>query len=144
MNQTKRNLKIKYLSLSFVTTPKLTLLYSFFAEKVFISCVWLIRVSLVRTMDSVPRPSFFDTNISAADPFTFKVLNQIGNRQNFQLFEKKCFGRENVKKVVEDLGTGSFVTVTNIARHSCDCGEILPGKFYFNNLQGLAPLVKTK
>ena len=137
-------MKIEYLNLSFVTTPKLTPLHSFFAEKVFISCVWLIRVSLVRTMDSVPRPSFFDTNIFAADPFGFKVLNQIGNYQNFQLFEKKCFGRENVKKVVEDLGTGSFVTVTNIAPHSCDCGEILAGKFYFNNLQGLAPRVKTK
>ena len=32
--------------------------YSFYAEKVFISCVWLIPVSRVRT-----RPSLFDTDI---------------------------------------------------------------------------------
>ena len=69
LNQTRINLTIEYLNLNFVTTPKLTALHSFFAEKVFISCVWLTHVSLVRTMDSmctmdsVPRPSFFDTNI---------------------------------------------------------------------------------
>ena len=62
-NQTRRNLTIEYLNLNFVTIPKLIPLHSFFAEKVFISCFWLIPVLLVRTMDSVPRPSFFDTDI---------------------------------------------------------------------------------
>ena len=54
---------IEYLNLNFVTTPNLTPLHSFFAEKVFISCVWLIPVSLVPTLDRVARPIFFDTDI---------------------------------------------------------------------------------
>ena len=44
LNQTRRNLAIDYLNLNFVTTPKLKPLHSFFAEKVFISCVWLIPI----------------------------------------------------------------------------------------------------
>ena len=32
--------------------------------------------------------------------------------------------------MVEGLGTGLFVTVTNLAPHYCGCGEILPGKFF--------------
>ena len=63
LNQTKRNLTIEYINLNFVTRPKLIPLHSFFAEKVFISCFWLIPVLLVGSMDSVPRPSFFDTDI---------------------------------------------------------------------------------
>ena len=58
LSQTRGNLTIEYLNLNFVTTPKLTPLNSFYAEKVFISCVWLIPVSRVRT-----RPSLFDTDI---------------------------------------------------------------------------------
>ena len=56
--QTRRNLSIEYLNLNFVTTPKLTPFHSFYAEKVFISCVWLIPVSWVRT-----RSSLFDTDV---------------------------------------------------------------------------------
>ena len=36
------NLAIEYLNLNFVSTPKLTPLHLFYAEKAFISCVWLI------------------------------------------------------------------------------------------------------
>ena len=57
LSQTRRNLAIEYLNLNFVTTPKLTPLHSFYAEKV-ISCVWLIPVSRVCTI-----PSLFDTDI---------------------------------------------------------------------------------
>ena len=81
--QTMRNLTNEYLNLNFVTTPKLTPLYSFFAEKVFILFDSFISVSLLHTMDYslwiicyglfasayygcvlwIQRPSFFDTNI---------------------------------------------------------------------------------
>ena len=57
LSQTRRNLTIEYLNLNFVTTPKLTSLHSFYAEKV-ISCVWLIPVSRVCTI-----PSLFDADI---------------------------------------------------------------------------------
>ena len=46
--------------------------------------------------------------------------------------------------MVEGLGTGLFVTVTNLAPHYCGCGEILPGKIFSDNPQGLAPCVKAK
>ena len=49
LSQTRRNLTIEYLNLNFVTTPKLTPLHSFYAEKV-IFCVWLIPVSRVCTI----------------------------------------------------------------------------------------------
>ena len=58
LSQTRRNLTIEHLNLNFVTTPKLTPLQSFYAEKVFVSCVWLISVSQLRT-----RSSLFDTDI---------------------------------------------------------------------------------
>ena len=58
LSQTRRNLRIGYLNLNIVTARKLTLLHSFYAEKVFVSCVWLITVSRVRT-----RASLFDTDI---------------------------------------------------------------------------------
>ena len=133
MNQTRRNLKIEYLNLNFVTTPKLTPLHSFFAEKVFISCVWSIPVSLVRTMSKLFRYRYF-----AAYPFGFKVFNHIGNRWYLQLVEKKkSFAWENAKKVVEGLGIGLFVTVTTLAPHSRGCKEV-----FSNNLQGLTPRVK--
>ena len=81
--QTMRNLTNEYLNLNFVTTPKLTPLHSFFAEKVFILFDSFISVSLLHTMDYslwiifyglfasayygcvlwIQRPSFFDTNI---------------------------------------------------------------------------------
>ena len=140
LNQTRRNLTTEYLNLNIVTTPKLTLLHLFFAEKVFISCAWLITVSLVRAMDSERTTSkLFWYRYFAAYPFGFKVFNQIGNRQYFQLVEnEKYFARENAKGVVDGLGTGSFATVTNLAPHSCGCGEIS------NNLQGLTPHVKAK
>ena len=124
LNESWKNLTIEYLNLNFVTTPKLTPLHSFFAEKVFISCVWSIPVSLVRTMSKLFRYRYF-----AAYPFGFKVF-QIGNRRYFQLVgKKKCSVWENTNEVIEDLGTGSFVTVTNLASHSCGCEEIFPRKF---------------
>ena len=81
--QTMRNLTNEYLNLNFVTTPKLTPLHSFFAEKVFILFDSFLSVSLLHTMDYslwiicyglfasayygcvlwIQRPSFFDTNI---------------------------------------------------------------------------------
>ena len=67
----------------------------------------------------------------AAYPFGFKVFNQIGTRWYFQLVEnKKCFAWETAKEVVEGLGTGSFVTATNLAPHSCRCRKVLPEKFF--------------
>ena len=63
--------------------------------------------------------------------FGFKIFHEIGTCRYFQLAEKKkCFVGENAKEVVQDPGTGSFVTVTNLAPHSCGCGEILPGQFF--------------
>ena len=58
LSQTRRNLSIEYLNLNSVTTRKLTPLHSFYAEKVFVSFVWFISVSRVRT-----GPSLFDTDI---------------------------------------------------------------------------------
>ena len=45
--------------------------------------------------------------------------------------------------MVEGLGTGSFVTVTNLAPHSCGCENFFR-KIFSNNLQGLTPRVKAK
>ena len=45
VSHTWRNLTTVYLNLNFVSIARLILLYSFYAEKVFISCVWLILVS---------------------------------------------------------------------------------------------------
>ena len=50
-------MSIKYVNLNFVTTPKLTPLHPFYAEKILL-CVWLIPVLRVRTP-----PSLFDTDI---------------------------------------------------------------------------------
>ena len=58
LNRSRKNLTIDYLNLNFVTIPKLTPMHSFYAEKFFVSFVWLISVSRVRT-----RPSLFDTDI---------------------------------------------------------------------------------
>ena len=63
----------------------------------------------------------------------------MGNWGYFQLVEKKkCFTWEDAKKVVEGLGTGWFITVTNLAPPSCDCAKTLSGHFFlimqgFNN-----------
>ena len=99
LNQTRRNLTTEYLNLNIVTTPELTLLHLFFAEKVFISCAWLITVSLVRAMDSERTTSkLFWYRYFAAYPFGFKVFNQIGNRQYFQLVEKKNILPEKMQR----------------------------------------------
>ena len=111
LNQTSRNLTTKYLNFNFVITPKLTPLHSFFAEKVFVSCVCPIRVSLVPTTSKSFRYQYF-----AAYPFRFKHFHQIVNRRYFQLV---------AKEVVEGLGTGSLVTVASLAPDSCGCEEIL-------------------
>ena len=122
MSQTRRNLTIEYLNLNFVTPPKLAPLHSFYVEKVFISCVWLIPV-----LANSP----FWYRYFAGYPFGLKVFNQIGTRRYFQLIEKKkYFVSESAKEVAKGLGTGSFVTVTNLAPHSFGCGEILPVKFF--------------
>ena len=132
MNQTRRNLTTEYLSLNFVTSSKLT---SFFVEKVLISCVWQIPVSLFRTTSRLFRYRYF-----AAYPFEFKVFNQTGNHRYFQPVEKKkCFAWENTKEVVEGLGNGSFVTVTSFAPLSSSAG-----KLFSNNLQDFTPHVKGK
>ena len=34
------------------------------------------------------------------------------------------------KEAVEGLGTGSFVTVTNLVPHACGYRKISPGKFF--------------
>ena len=105
-------LAIEYLDLNFVTTPKLTPWDSFYAEKVFISCVWWIPILRVHTTS---RP--------------FKVFNLVGNRQYFKLIEKKkWFAWEHAKEMVEGLGTGWFVTAINLAALACGCREILPRK----------------
>ena len=52
LSQTRRNLAIEYLNLNLVTTPKLTLLHSFYAKKVFISCVWFILVKPLSLSDT--------------------------------------------------------------------------------------------
>ena len=126
LSQTRRNLTIEYLNLNFVTTPKLTPLHSFYSKKVFVSCVWLISVSWVCV-----HVQAFSIRYFAAYRFGCKVFNQIGTRRYFQLVEKgKCFVPENAKKVVEGLGTGSFVTVNDLTPRSCGCGKIPPGKFF--------------
>ena len=127
LNESWKNLTVEYLNLNFVTTPKLTPLHSFFAEKVFISCVWVTPVLLVRTMDSVPRTSFFDTDIlqHILSDLKFSRLVIV----DILVGKEKCSVWENTNEVIEDLGTGSFVTVTNLASHSCGCEEIFPRKF---------------
>ena len=63
----------------------------------------------------------------------FKVFQQVGNRQYFQLVEKKKWlAWEHAKEVVEGLGTGWFVTIINLAPDSYGCRKILP--------QGVMPL----
>ena len=127
MSQTRRNLTIEYLNLSFVITAKLTPLHSFYAENVFVSCIfWLISVLQVRTC-----PNFFDTNIFQHIVLDLKFSTRsVSEDISNQLKRKKCFARENAKKVVEGLGIGPFVTVTNLTPHSCSCGEILPEKLF--------------
>ena len=70
LNQTRRNLTNEYLNLNFVTISKSTLLHSFIAEKFFISCFWLIPVSLARTTFKLYRYRYF-----AAYSFGLKVFN---------------------------------------------------------------------
>ena len=77
LSHTRRNLTTEHLNLNFASRTKLPLSHSFYAEKVFISCIWLIPFP-----ECVPRPSLFDTD-------TFAVFKQIGNRRYFQLVEKK-------------------------------------------------------
>ena len=126
MSQTRRNLAIEYLNSNFVTTSKLTLLHSFFCGKGF----YFFRLAHSRFTSAYTSKSF-RYRYFAAYPFGFKVFNQIGIRRYFQLVEKKkCFAWENAKVVVEVLGTGSFVTITNLAPHSCGCWKILPWKFF--------------
>ena len=73
----------------------------------------------------------------AAYPFGFKVFNRISTRWYFQLVEKKKdFAWGNAKEVVESLGNGSFVAVTNLAPHSWLRGS-LSQKCFSNKLQGL-------
>ena len=127
LSQTKRNLIIEYLNLNLATTPKLTPLHSFYAEKVFVSCAVHYRFVPFRVRT---RPSLFDTDILQ---HTISNLNfqPDDTRRYFQLVEKKkCFAQENAKKVVEGLGTGSIVIVTNVTPRSCGCGEISPGKCF--------------
>ena len=57
LRQTRRNLTIEYLNLDFVTTPKLTPLDSFYAEKVFLA------FGLFLLCGCLTRPSLFDTDI---------------------------------------------------------------------------------
>ena len=93
---------------------KLNIWIWIYLKKVFISCVWLIPISWVCTTSKPFRYRYFI------------VFNQVGNRQYFQLVEKKkWFAWEHAKKVVEGLGTVWFVTVINLAPHSCGCGKIL-------------------
>ena len=94
LSQTRRNLTIEYLNLNFVTTPKLTPLHSFYVEKVFVSCVWLVSVSQVHA-----RPSLFDTNVlqhtvSDLKLSTRSVLVNISN----QLKRKNVFPRKMQRK----------------------------------------------
>ena len=131
LNQTRRNFTTEYLNLNFVTTPKLTPLRSSFAERVFLSCVWLIPVLLVRTMDSVPRPSFSDTNILQHILSDLKFSTRSVTIDIFNLLKRKTFfAWGNSKELVEGLGNGSFVTITNLARYFCGCGEIVLEKFF--------------
>ena len=100
----------------------------------FISCrkgFCFLRCSLpFRTVPIAYTSKPFRYRYFATYRFGFKIFNQIGTRWYFQLVEKKkCFAQENAKKVVEGLGTGLFVAVTNVTPHSCGCSEILPGKF---------------
>ena len=91
MSQTRGNLTIEYLNLNFVTTPKLTPLHSFYEKKVFISCVWLIPVSRVRTTPMPFRYRYF-----AAWPLGYKVFNETGNRRYFQLQPRTKYLRETI------------------------------------------------
>ena len=110
MSQTRRKLATEYLNLHFVTT-----LYHILCGKSFY---------FLRLAHSYFASAYYVQAFSV--PIAF---NQVGNRQYFQLVEKKkWFAWEHAKKVVEGLGTGWFVTVINLGRHSCGCGKILPRK----------------
>ena len=123
-SKTRRNLTIKYLNLNFVVTSKWTPVHWFYTKRFLFL---LVHSCFANAYTSKP----FQYWYFVAYSFGFKVFNQIGACRNFQLAEKKkCFVGENAKEVVKDLGTGSFVTVTNLAPHSCGCGEILPGQFF--------------
>ena len=129
LSQTRRNLTNEYLNLNFVAT-----FYSFYAEKGF----FFLRLAPSR-LASAYTSKPFRYRYFVAYRLGFKVFNQIGTRWYFELVEnKKCFARETAKEVVEGLGTGSFATVTNLAPHSCGCGEVLPWKSF---LQCLTPRV---
>ena len=73
----------------------------------------IIPFSHVYTTSKPPWYRYF-----AGKPFGFKVFDQIGSHQYSQLDEKKkCFAWKNAKEVVQHLGTGWFVIVTNSALH---------------------------
>ena len=128
MSQTRRNLAIEFLNVNFVPTPKLTPLHSFhFMRKRFL----FLAFGSFTFRECVHVQAFSIAIFFAAYPFGFKAFNQIGTRWYFQLVEnKKYFALETAKEVDEGLGTGSFVTVTNLAPHSCGCVEVLLGKFF--------------
>ena len=45
-------------------------------------------------------------------------------------WKENIFAGENEKEVVEGLGSGSFVSLTNLSPDFCGCGEVLPGNFF--------------
>ena len=128
LSQTRRNLTSEYLNLNFVTTPKLTPLHSIhFMWKRFL----FLAFGSFPFRECVHFQAFSIPIFCSISFFGFKVFNQLGTRWYFQLVENKnCFSWETAKEVVEGLGTGSFVTVNNLAPHSCGFGEVLPGKSF--------------
>ena len=128
MSKTRRNLTIEYLNLNFGTTPKITPLHPIhFMRKKFL----FLAFGSFPIRECVHVQAFSIPIFCSISFFGFKVFNQLGTRWYFQLVENKnCFSWETAKEVVEGLGTGSFVTVTNLAPYSCGCGEILPRKFF--------------
>ena len=128
LNQTRRNLTFDYLNLNFVTTP----LHSYFAENTFISCFWLIPVSLVGIMDSIRRASFFETDIFQRILFGFNIFNQIGAVDMLNQLKRKNVLPEKIQKKwlnVWELVHSSPQLILLHIPHS-GCGEILPRNFF--------------
>ena len=101
LSQSRTNLATEYLNLNF--EPHFI---TFYAEKVFISCVWLFTISRVRTMS---KPFLYRY---------FKVFNQVGNRQYFQLVGKKMICRRTCKE-------SSWRSANWLIRHRNQCCSTL-------------------
>ena len=85
LSQTRKKLTIEYLNLNFVSTPKLTPLYSFYTEKGF-----FLAFGSFPFWECVPCPSLFGTDILHIAS-RIKVFDQKADRRYFELVEIEIF-----------------------------------------------------